>query len=173
MQLNTRELALLSVLTALCVGIQITPRPPSIEFTSLICFTVGAFYGCWIGGLLGGLTMFINGFLSPWGFAGINLPFQILGMVIVGLAGGIFGRTIKAPESNTRLVAESSIIGGSLTLLYDVITNLGFAVFFGAGIIPIFIAGIWFSVIHVGSNTFLFASAFLPLLRIIERFQRK
>jgi len=75
----TRQLVLLIILSALCIGIQLTPRPPNVEFTSLIVFLVGAIFGISFGATLGTLVMFINGFFSPWGFAGLMLPFQVAG----------------------------------------------------------------------------------------------
>lgn len=50
---NTRKLALFGILTALCLAIQLTPRPPNVEFTSFITFTVGVIYGVLDGTLFG------------------------------------------------------------------------------------------------------------------------
>jgi len=76
-------------MAALCIGIQLTPRPPNIEFTSPYLFLTSFLFGTLFGALLGALTMFINGFLSPWGFAGIITPFQMLGMALTRTAGGL------------------------------------------------------------------------------------
>jgi len=162
------RIATLTIMTALCIGIQLTPRPPNVEFTSLICFLTGFLFGALFGALLGALTMFINGFLSPWGFAGIIMPFQILGMALMGFAGGAYRKLIGNDFSISKsLNFESACLAAFLTLIYDIITNVGYAVLFNLEIVIVLIAGVWFSIIHVVSNTVLFGAAFHRLVKII------
>ena len=166
--MKCRRIATLTVMAALCVGIQLTPRPPNVEFTSLICFLTGFLFGALFGALLGALTMFINGFLSPWGFAGIIMPFQMLGMALMGFAGGFYrktlGRNFDVAES---LNFESACLAAFITLIYDIITNAGYAILFNLPIIAVLIAGVWFSIVHVVSNTVLFGAAFHRLVKIV------
>jgi hypothetical protein len=168
-QFKTRQLALFCVLAAASVGIQLAPRPPNIEATSLITFFSGVIFGSIAGALFGSIVMLISGFLSPWGFAGLILPFQIVGMCIIGIAGGIF-RRYGIPSSAPRTVLESAILGSFLTLIYDMITNVGFAIYLNVPIILAFITGIVFSFIHIISNTMLFGLAFTPLLKTFKTF---
>ncbi len=175
-QLNTRRLALLTILSALCIGIQLSPRPPNVEFTSLLIFLAGALFDVRVGGILGAAVMLVNGFLSPWGFAGLMLPFQIIGMSIVGVVGGVYGHTkrnVYTPSS----CGETAALGAFLTLVYDVITNFGVAVSYmilGMPALPAFIgaivSGAPFSLIHVVSNFFVFMAAFFPLTRALQQF---
>lgn len=173
--LTTHRLALLTVLSALCIGIQLTPRPPNVEFTSLIVFLVGASSGIVSGGLLATIVMLVNGFLSPWGFAGLLLPFQICGMVVVGLVGGLYGRTKKGLYDLSSC-SEAAVLGAFLTLVYDIITNFGVAVttFLGMPMLPAFISAIIsgapFSAVHVVLNFFVFLAAFFPLTRVLQKF---
>ena len=167
--MNTRQFALLSMLTALCVGIQLTPRPPNVEFTSLICFTVGAIFGIQAGAFLGGLTMFTNSFVSPWGFAGLITPFQMIGMVIIGIVGGIYGKSVKGNTSAHLTSIEAATLGAFLTLIYDVITNAACAPWYNWNVILALIMGTWFTILHVGSNTVLFGFMFSPLSKIVKR----
>jgi len=167
--MNTHQLALLSLLTSLCVGIQLTPRPPNVEFTSLISFTVGAAFGSWAGAFLGGLAMFINGFFSPWGHAGLNMPFQVVGMAIAGILGRVY--RIFAPKelNSARFCLETAILGALIALIYDLITNVGVGFqFVLAGVDPtlaLFSAmayGSFFSLIHILSNSAVFGFLWLP-----------
>lgn len=169
--MDSKHIALLPVFTALCIGIQLAPRPPNVEFTSFICFLVGALYGCIVGGLLGALTMFINGFLSPWGFAGVILPFQMIGMSLFGIVGGIYGRFIDKDFDRKKLGVEAAALGVLLTLIYDLFTNSGFAILYGLAFIPILILGASFSVIHICCNALLLAIGFPPLFKAIKNFQ--
>ncbi len=174
--LQTRRVALLTIISALCIGIQLTPRPPNVEFTSLLVFLVGAFFGLLIGSVLGTTVMLVNGFLSPWGFAGLMLPFQIAGMFIVGIVGGVYGQTKKGIYTLSSCV-ETATLGAFLTLIYDVITNFGVAVSYmllGMPVLPAFISAIIsgapFSLIHVVSNFLVFLVAFFPLTRALQEF---
>jgi hypothetical protein len=175
---STRQLTLLSVLTAVCLGVQLTPRPPNVELTSLIVFLVGAVFGIPFGAGLGGLVMLINGFFSPYGFAGLLLPFQMVGMIIVGIGGGVYGRA-RENGYNVSSAIESAIGGAFLTLVYDLITNFGVAVSLwlagtpiSLAIINAIISGAPLSLVHVVSNTLVFAMLFFPLTNTLQRFLR-
>jgi hypothetical protein len=167
MRFQTRQLALFCVLAAASIGIQLAPRPPNVESTSLITFFVGVIFGAVAGGLFGTLVMFVNGFLSPWGFAGLIMPFQIVGMSLIGVAGGIF-RRYGVAGSATRMVFEAAILGSFLTLVYDIVTNVGVALISNVPIVLAFITGITFSLMHIVSNTLLFGLAFTPLLKAFK-----
>ncbi len=162
-----RRITLLSIMAAACIAIQLIPRPPNVEFTSVITFTVGVVFGSVFGATLGALVMLINGFLSPFGFGGLLVPFQMLGMTIIGFVGGLFkefGIFKKiTTEGTARLCVEAAVLGAFLTLVYDIITNAGFAVTFGVPIIAAILTGVALSVIHVSSNTILFGFLAIPL----------
>jgi hypothetical protein len=173
--LTTRQLVLLIVLTALCVGVQLTPRPPNVEFTSLVVFLVGAIFGISFGATLGILVMFINGFFSPYGFAGLMLPFQITGMVMVAIGGGLYGRSRRGTYDAGSCI-ETAVLGAFLTLVYDIITNFGVAVSFMLSGTPILLAfisaiisGALFSAVHVGSNVIVFGLTFFPLTNALQK----
>jgi len=153
----------------------LTPRPPNIEFTSLVVFLVGAVFGISFGATLGILVMLINGFFSPWGFAGLMLPFQVAGMVIVGIGGGLYRRT-RGGSYDASSCVEAAVLGAFLTLVYDIITNFGVAISYmliGMPILQAFItaiiSGAIFSAIHVVSNTAVFGIIFFPLTNTLQR----
>lgn len=160
----------------MCIGIQLIPRPGNVEFTSLITFIVSAVLGISFGVGLGVLVMFVNGFLSPWGVAGLILPFQIVGIAVVGIGGGLYRRSRSSSYDATSCL-ETAILGAFLTLLYDVITNFGFAVTLtqtlGQPILLAFITalvtGALFSLLHIVSNTVLFAAAFVPVTNAMQK----
>lgn len=174
--LSTRRLALLTVLVALCIGIQLTPRPPNVEFTTFLVFLAGVFFGALVGSAFGITVMFINGFASPWGFAGLMLPFQVAGMIIAGIVGGLYGQS-KKDTYTLSSSGETAALGTFLTLIFDVITNFGVGLSYmllGMPILPAFInaivLGAPFSLIHVVSNFFVFLIAFFPLTKALQEF---
>jgi hypothetical protein len=125
-------------------------------------------FGAFFGALLGALTMFINGFLSPWGFAGIIMPFQMLGMALIGFVGGVYRKSLgKNPSVGYSLNLEVISLAAFFTLVYDIITNVGYAVLFNVNIIAVLILGTWFTIVHVVSNTLLIGGAFFGLVRIV------
>jgi len=171
---SVQKVALLCVLTAVGLVVQLFPRPPNVEFTSLLTFVVGVMFGTAVGVASGGLIMFVNGFLSPWGFAGLIMPFQMAGMAIAGVTGGIYRRYLPNPTQAWFFV-EAAVLGAFIALIYDVITNIGVAFsFVMAGTSPhlaLFSALSWgapFSLIHVVSNTVVFGAIFLPLTRALH-----
>jgi hypothetical protein len=173
--LTVRHIALFIVLAALCIGVQLTPRPPNVEFTSLIVFLSGAVFGMFFGVGLGFLVMFVNGFLSPSGFAGLVLPFQVVGMAVVGVGGGLYRRS-RGGSYDARSCAETAVLGAFLTLVYDALTNFGFAVpvmLGGQPVFPTFVAvlvsGAVFSLVHVVSNTIIFGAAFVPVTNALQK----
>ena len=171
---STSKIALFSVLTAICLALQLSPRPPNVEFTSLFTFIIGFIYGYQAGILFGGFVMFVNGFFSPWGFAGLNMPFQMAGMGLVGLAGGLYQK-FSRDYASIRFNVEVSVLGAFLTALYDLITNLGVAFQFMLSGTPTVLAvptalayGTPLSLIHVSSNIAVFGVAFFPLVKAVK-----
>jgi len=119
--------------------------------------------------------MFVNGFLSPWGFGGLNMPFQIVGMAIVGLAGGLYKKHQQS-YSSTSFFVEVAILGAFLTVVYDLITNFGVAVSYmitginpALAVITALAYGTPFSIIHVVSNTLVFGAIFFPLIKLLNK----
>jgi len=171
---SVQKVALFGVLTAVGVVIQLLPRPPNVEFTSLLTFVLGVMWGLTAGVLCGGLIMFVNGFLSPWGVAGLLMPFQIVGIATAGLAGGIYRRYLPN-LTETRFFIEAAVLGAFIALMYDIITNIGVAVsFMVTGASPLsalFSALAWgapFSLVHVASNIVVFGVIFLPLMNALN-----
>jgi len=146
----------------------------NFEFTSLIAFVTGMVFGSFYGASLGALIMFVNGFLSPYGFAGVVLPFQIAGMVLIGVVGGLYARMATGKLSSGNFV-ETLVLGAFLTFIYDVVTNVGTAVYlassmpFSEALIAALIMGAIPSVMHIVWNTFLFGAVTVPLVNAMQR----
>ena len=172
---NTRKLALFGILTALCLAIQLTPRPPNVEFTSFLTFTVGLIFGVLDGAFFGCFIMFFNGFLSPYGFAGLNMPFQMFGMTIAGIVGGVYRRLMPERIDSARFCTETAIIGAVVALIFDLVTNVGVGFqFFIAGtnfalaMLTAIAYGVSFSIVHIFSNTAVFGILTLPSIKTLN-----
>jgi uncharacterized membrane protein len=163
----------MSVLTALCLAIQLAPRPPNVEFTSLFAFVLGFAFGPFVGVFFGGFVMFVNGFFSPWGFAGLVMPFQIVGMALVGLAGGLY-RKYSQGYGSAKFYLEVAVLGAFLTVVYDLVTNFGVALPLMASMDPTLAVitalayGLPFCLVHVFSNIVVFGIVFFPLVKVLD-----
>ncbi|HML03876.1 MAG TPA: hypothetical protein VK487_10975 [Candidatus Bathyarchaeia archaeon] len=173
--MNTRKLAFLIILTALCLAIQITPRPPNVEFTSFFCFVMGLTEGVVFGGFFGSFVMLINGFLSPYGFGGLNIPFQMVGMIIAGALGGVYRRFTRNISFSARFSLETAVLGAFIALTYDLITNLGFGIQLvlagespSLAFVTAIASGSFFSLVHIVSNTLVFGVLFLPVTNALK-----
>jgi len=171
---STQKVALFGVLIALGLVVQLLPRPPNVEFTSLLTFVIGMAFGSAAGVFCGSLIMFVNGFLSPWGFAGLLMPFQMMGMAIAGVVGGVYRRYLPNP-TETWFFVEAGVLGAFIAFIYDVITNIGvtfsFVIAGTSPLLALFSALAWgapFSLIHVASNTVVFGAIFLPLMKALN-----
>jgi len=166
---------LFAILVALCLAIQLTPRPPNVEFTSFFTFTVGVVFGVFYGGFFGCFVMFVNGFLSPYGFAGLVMPFQMVGMAMAGVLGGVYRRLIPERIYSARFCTETAIVGAIIALIYDLVTNVGVGLWFVAGgtdfALAMLIAiayGVFFSIVHILSNTAVFGILTLPSIKALN-----
>jgi hypothetical protein len=167
-------IAVVSVLTALCLAIQLAPRPPNVEFTSLFTFIMGFIFSSFMGIFFGSFVMFVNGFFSPWGFAGLMMPFQIVGMALVGLAGGLYRKCSPNYRSSAKFYFEVAVLGAFLTVIYDLITNFGVALSMMVGMHPALAVitalayGAPFSLVHVCTNIAVFGTVFFPLIKALD-----
>jgi hypothetical protein len=103
------------------------------------------------------------------------MPFQMAGMGLIGLAGGLYKRFVR----EFRWVAfcfEAAVLGAFLTVIYDLITNIGVAISyvimgvpFNIAIITALAYGAPFSLIHVSSNVAVFGVAFLPIIKVVNK----
>jgi hypothetical protein len=128
-----------------------------------------------VGAFFGSFVMLINGFLSPAGFGGLNIPFQIVGMIIAGVLGGVYRRFTRGITFSPKFFVETAVLGAFIALIYDLITNLGF----GAQLIlsgedpslalfTAFAYGSFFSLLHIVSNCVVFGVLFLPVTHALN-----
>jgi len=147
-----------------------------MEFTSFFSFIVGLIEGGIVGAFFGGFVMLINGFASPWGFGGLNIPFQMTGMIIAGVLGGLYRKYTSRISFSAKFCLETAALGALIALVYDLITNLGFGIYLVlAGENPSLAMsttiayGSIFSLVHIVTNSAVFGILFLPLTNALNR----
>jgi hypothetical protein len=137
---------------------------PNFEILTMTVFLSGVMLGPAPGAIIGILSAFLFSTFSPYGQAPPPLLIaQMLAIGLDGLAGGLI-RFDKSSSSRTR--ALYGACGFGLTLLYDVLTTMSFTVAVDldlAKFFATFALGSWFTLLHVASNTLIFA-LILPIL---------
>ena len=133
---------------------------PNIEFTSLIIFLSGFTLGSRIGVLVGLVTESIFSSLNPLGAAPIPIFLAQVGcMMLIGATGGLFAKLTGKSDVKLNSSLKMAAMGLYLTIIFDLVTNLGFAISFTGGNYPL--ALIWgsaFMIVHVVSNTIVFGT---------------
>ena len=171
-----RWIARAGIFTALSVALgYMLVFIPNIELISASIFASGWLFGPSVGITVGALSFAIFSLFNP---LGASLPplmiAQVLGGMLLGLAGGLF----KPILSGIPIIARGIVLGiggGLLTMLYDVITNIGGFIAFTTEktFIAYLAAGIVFSFLHIFSNTLIFSLLLFPILNRVAGFHRE
>ena len=189
--MNARQVALIAVMSALSIviaysrGLTISSLPGVFEFMTVLIFISGFCFGSIVGVSVGVISLSIY-MLVPYPFAHPAAwlytisPILLLVMAalgaLFGLAGALSSRIIK-PAGWGRFSLSLAVIGFALTLTYDIVSSLGFALAYPAfsdpiqaiylTFIPLYYP--WPPIIHTFTNTIIFAVIAPPLIQGINK----
>lgn len=132
----------------------------NIEPMSIVIFLSGIALGLKIGAAVGSLSEAIFSQFNPYGPAPLPVFVAQIGcMMFIGISGGVFRRLYCESDSNLSISLKMGVAGFYLTLVFDLVTNLGSAISFYNGDYAIaLLLGLYFMVIHVVSNTIIFGT---------------
>jgi hypothetical protein len=159
---RTVKISMVAVLSATAIGASYgRPVALNVEPMSLIVFLSGLALGVKLGAVTGIISMTVYSTYNPLGPAPIPIFLAQIGCTAMfGAVGGLLGRSHDGEESRIVSSLKMGAVGLYLTLVYDLVTNLGFAVsFYGGDYGRALITGSYFMVIHVLSNTLFFGIA--------------
>ncbi len=176
-RLATKDTCLIALLTAACVGGSYALIGlPNIKFMDLTVFAVGFVYGKSVGVVTGMLTWLVYGTINPFGFSLPEWLSTMTGEAIFGIVGGILGKLNYENLDKThafRFSLEMSLWGLVLTIIYDLFTNMVFAITYKVPIEAAIVTGWlippWFGFLHEVSNLLFFLIAVNPLIRAIRK----
>lgn len=148
---------------------------PNVELISATVFMAGAVVGPIFGLLIGLTAELIFSLFNPMGTAAPPLLIaQVFSFALIGLVGGFVGMPGKKIWLSVLLYG---VCGFFLTMLFDVLTTLSFAVFIAGDdlqkIIALFTTGILFYITHSVINTVIFMTIVPAVLVGIQRYQNK
>jgi hypothetical protein len=171
---STQELVRTALLAALCIAIgYLFSRVPNIELISAATFTSGVLVGVRRGAVVGALAESIYAGFNPYGVSPPPLfASQVLGFVLLGAAGGVWGPILRRLPLAAQ-AAAAGIAGFTMTLVYDLLTN--FAVWVMAretsSLAAVLIGGLSFPfpLAHALVNSAGFALLVPAVLRAVQR----
>ncbi|MFW9850156.1 MAG: hypothetical protein ACFFF4_13550 [Candidatus Thorarchaeota archaeon] len=167
---SSRWIAIAAIMTALAiVGNYIVVFIPNVELGTVILFVTAFVFGPIMGIWSTIIMSIIFSSINPWGGLIPQIWIaQIIGWFFVVLTGSIAGQSNSSMSLDTFSAGELGFIGFMVTLIFDLITNVGYSVAFGIPYWLAIITGSVFMLVHVISNVILFASVVPRLQKIIR-----
>jgi uncharacterized membrane protein len=177
MKFSTKDITIVGICIALTVAAGFALlHVPNVELITSLAFLSGLLLGSARGTSVGAVSMFLFSFFNPLGVPFIPvLIAQVLFMGVAGFVGGMWRRWMPKDTLCPLFIVGLAGTGLILTLLYDVGTNVGFAL--SAGLMSqwmkIVAAGVVFSSIHLVTNTALFATLVPTLVKVMKIGRKK
>lgn len=164
---QSRWVAVTAIMSALAlVGNYILVAIPNVELGSGVLFVTAYLFGLGMAVWCVFIVSIIYAFFNPWGpFIPTIWIAQLIGWIFMVIAGMLMGRKDSKKTWTRGMKIELAIVGAVVTLFFDLITTLGYSLWFG---VPYFIAvitGLTFIVLHVASNAIIFP-AIVPKLDV-------
>jgi hypothetical protein len=177
---QTRRLLLACLLVAVVVTLGYAlAAVPNVELMTVAVFVSGFLVGPRLGATVGAVSAAIFSAFNPLGAAlPPLLAAQALGQGVVGFVGGVAGPGLARRGSRWISFVAAGILGFLITVLYDVLTNIGaFVIISGdktfGNLVKFVGAGIAFMAMHLVWNTLVFAAALTPVLIVLDRHRRE
>ncbi len=165
---KSRQVAILANMTALALlGNYVLVGIPNVELGSVVIFITSLLFGLSMRLASALLSSIIFASFNPWG------PFipqiwltQVIGWVYIAAVGGLL-RTRNLDEYQGR--SKMFFYGAYLTLVFDLVTNIGYTLVYNVPYIVANILGFPFMVVHVISNAFIMAIVVPIVEPIVKR----
>jgi LytS/YehU family sensor histidine kinase len=173
--MDSKRLTTIAILVALSVGTNYAMISLyNVKLMDFIVFVGGFCFGPLVGTLIGIVSWMVYGTLNPLGF---SLPIWLSTMFsepIYGIVGALVRKSLNrndfAEYKKDRVNAcfFFGVLGMSLTVVYDVITNIVFGYVSGWNILFALIVGfVPLGFVHMISNAFFFGLGCMPTINAI------
>ncbi|MCK4484931.1 MAG: hypothetical protein KAU89_08900 [Candidatus Thorarchaeota archaeon] len=156
----SQRVSITSIMTALAlVGNYSLVGIPNVELGSTILFTTAFVFGFPMGVTCVLLMSIIYASFNPWGpFVPHIWLTQVIGWLFMVAVGAIMGNRVTENSSGEPQRQELAGVGAFVTVFYDLITTLGYSWAFSVPYSVALISLLPFMIIHVVSNTLIFAA---------------
>jgi hypothetical protein len=127
---------------------------------SLVVFLSGIALELRIGAVVGAVSEAVFSQFNPYGPAPLPIFLAQIGcMMFIGISGGVFRRLYSESDSKLSISLKMGVAGFYLTLVFDLVTNLGYGIsFYNGDYATALFWGSYFMVVHVVSNTIMFST---------------
>jgi len=171
--MNTTKVAIIISFVALSIATNYAlVGLPNLKVMDFIVFIGGFCFGPVVGSSIAILTWAVYGVINPYGFVLPVWLATIFSESIYGVVGGLLGKnlaSINLEDQHLRSGVLFGSLGFILTLIYDLITNIVYALTFGLPILVSIILGVPFTALHELSNTAIFSVGSVPLIRAVRK----
>ncbi len=162
-----------AIIIALAVALGFVLAPvPNIELVTLTLAFGGYLLGGGWGALIGAMGFGLYSMLSPYGIAPPPLfAAQIIGGGVIGFGGAMLRKIAFNRNRGAFIkVTACAITGLIVTLIYDILTNIGSFVLIASEttFIPFLVGGLGFAIVHIAANCVIFALLFPIIAGIIN-----
>ncbi len=147
----------------------------NVKPMDLIVFIGGFCFGPVSGASIGMITWGVYGVINPYGFVPQVWLATMISEAIYGLVGGILRKFLTSADldgQRLRLSVFFATLGFILTLIYDLITNVVYALSFSMPIVVAIFFGVPFAVLHQVSNAVFFGLGSIPLIAALEKLSK-
>lgn len=170
---SVTKITIIVTLTAFCVVTNyVSVGVPNLKIMDFIVFIGGFCFGPFAGALIGILSWSVYGVINPYGFVPQVWLATMFSESIYGLIGGLLGKNFVSTDFNDQRLGLSILFGTMgliLTLIYDVITNVVYALTFGIPVIVAIIFGVPFAIPHEVGNAMIFGFGSVPLIEVVRK----
>lgn len=169
---QSRWVAVTAIMSALAlVGNYVLVAIPNVELGSGVLFVTAYLFGLGMGIWCVLIVSIIYAFFNPWGpFIPTIWITQLIGWIFMVIAGMLMGRKDTDKSWTRGMQIELGVVGAIVTLFFDLITTLGYSIWFGVPYLIAVITGSAFIVLHVVSNAIIFP-AIVPKLDVTMKQQ--
>lgn len=167
---RSRWISIASMMSALAIiGSYALVGIPNVELGSTVLFITSYLFGYLMGIWCTLIMAVVFGSINPWGGLIPQIWItQVLGWLYITAAGGIMGKHLPHVSQKTWSRRDVGFVGGTTTLFYDLFTNLGYAWAFSIPYWAALVSGMAFMVLHVVTNSLIFAAAVPNLVEAIQ-----
>jgi len=169
-KITSKEVALIGILAAITAASRIPfAALPNIKPCTFLIIVTGLVFGSLAGAMVGSMTALVSNFFfgqGPW------TVWEMMGWSMVGIVAGYVGR--RYPNFGVKeIVLLGIVLGVAYNLLMDFSSWITFYRADPDLLIPTFVAGIPFGILHVIGNVIFALVLGATVLTLFKRFKRR
>ena len=168
---SARAISIIALFTSLIIATDYGLAPfPNVKLLDTVVFSSAYAFGFKLGAAIAICSELVWSLISPYGFAGLIIPFTVGGEILFAFAGYFASRIWGKPDGLSVFSAKNTFFGAFLLIcafVWDFETNIGTGLITGARNLPallsFLVVGIPFMIPHEIAD-FVFGSLLAPII---------